>query len=202
MSQAAPACELPWPTSPKRDSLQMIAMEKSAALAVPRGRRRIDREELQELGPAFLASGCLGPLHHFLREKCNSEAIQCASLCPLVKASSVHEAGASARQYSFDSPLLKGVNWYDRNWLVLPDYLSDGRSCLHLCEINFQDRTIIAFAGRDRPYGGNLKWFLPIRVANNDLRDERTILLVLTMNKNGAPQFFNPVSAHSLSDAD
>jgi hypothetical protein len=45
-----------WPTSPRHVSPQMTAMEKSAALAVPHGRRRIDKEELQGLGPAFLAS--------------------------------------------------------------------------------------------------------------------------------------------------
>jgi hypothetical protein len=44
------------PTSPRHVSPQMTAMEKSAALAVPHGRRRIDKEELQGLGPAFLAS--------------------------------------------------------------------------------------------------------------------------------------------------
>src|SRR5713226_3826510 len=110
MSQAAPRSEPPWSTSPKRASLQMIAMEKSAALAVPHGRRRIDKEELQGPGPASRPSGCLGPLCHFQRGKCNNEASQCASLCPLAKASSVHEVGASAHQYSFDSPLLKGCD--------------------------------------------------------------------------------------------
>src|SRR6266851_5046942 len=108
MSQAAPRFESLWPTSPKRASLQMIAMEKSARLVVPPGRRRIDKEELQGPGPASRPSGCLEPLHHFQHGKCNTEANQCASLCPLVKASSDHEVGASAHQYSFDSPLLKG----------------------------------------------------------------------------------------------
>src|SRR5713226_3606019 len=110
MSQAAPRSEPPWSTSPKRASLQMIAMEKSAALAVPHGRRRIDKEELQGPGPASRPSGCLGPLHHFQRGRYNTEVIRCASLCPLAKASSVHEACASVHQYSLDSPLSKGCD--------------------------------------------------------------------------------------------
>src|SRR5713101_3413956 len=110
MSRAAPRSEPPWSTSPKRASLRIIAMEKSVVLAVAHGHRRIDKEEPQGPGPASRPSGCLGPLHHFQCGRCNTEVIQCASLCPLAKASSVHEAGASAHQYSFDSPLLKGCD--------------------------------------------------------------------------------------------
>ncbi len=107
MNQAAPRSEPLWQTSPSHFAPEMIAMEKSAARAVPRGHRRIDKGEPQGRGPAFRPSGCLGPSNHFQRGTCNTGAIQCASLCPLAKASLVDEAGASARQYSLVSPLLK-----------------------------------------------------------------------------------------------
>src|SRR5260370_29639161 len=108
MNEAAPRSEPPWSTSPKYSPPHTIAVEKSPALAAPHGRRRIDKEELQGPGPASRPFGCLGPLLHFQRERCNTEANQCASLCPLARASLVYEAGASAHQYSFESPLWMG----------------------------------------------------------------------------------------------
>src|SRR5207245_2010864 len=72
---------------PMRSRPQSCVSGDWAAQAVPRRRRRVDREGPQVHGPFSPASRSPEPCGRFRRERCNNAEGQCAFRCPLEKTS-------------------------------------------------------------------------------------------------------------------